>query len=469
MKNGGATLGKFIQLKISLSVSFMVIVFIFGLLGWVTAIHYYRIATVVPLISNDVLAQQTLAQTTVNAEWQTVTIKHGDSLNRIFKTLGLGNAQLEEVMSVGEPARILTHLKPGQELRLLISSDQQLQQLVYNNAKTTLTIVRSDTGFEIGNGNQASNNTTNITKAVNTAAATTPAATTITPLAKQIETNITTQSNLPNVALNKNMNFGSAVVQKSLYEAGVVAGLSHKQAMQLVTLFSQSANLARGIRRGDKLSVLYQNETNYILLAQLTHRNKTYQIFRYTDPKGNTDYYTQDGLSLRPPIVRAPLNYTRISSGFSDHRWQPVLHFFRPHYGVDYAAPAGTPIKAAGDGHIIFEGVQNGYGKVVKIKHMSPYETVYAHMSHFAANIHDGSFVHQGQVIGYVGDTGMSTGDHLHFEIRVNNIPHNPLTVALPYGTPIDNHYRTKYFAMTKTLLAQLDLHEQQQTAVALK
>lgn len=438
--------GKSIGLKINIIVITIVIFAIFGLVGWITAIHYYRIATALPLISNDVLAQQTLAQTTSNATWQTVTVARGDTLQRIFKHLHLSNEELAEIMSLGPSTQLLKKIKPGQKIRFLINSDQQLQQLIYNNSQKTLTIIRTETGFSTNN-DSAINSTTSTNE-------------NITPIAQQIENNISANNSLSGTQINKNIKYGFAIAQKSLFDAGVQAGLSHRQAMQLVTLFSENANLARNIRRGDQLSVLYQPQTNYILLAQLTHRNKIYQIYRFTDPKGNTDYYTQDGLSLHAPIARAPLNYSHISSRFSAHRWQPVLHFFRPHYGVDYAAPVGTPIKAAGDGHIIFLGIENGYGKTIKIKHMSPYETVYAHMSHFATGLYDGANVHQGQVIGYVGNTGLSTGAHLHFEIRVNNIPHNPLTVALPSGTPIENNDRLKFLASSKLLLTQLTLHQ---------
>lgn len=413
-----------------------------SLSGWLVAFYYYRAATVVPLISNDVLAQQTLAQTSIQANWQTVVMKHGDSLQKIFKELGLSSQDLVEIVAAAKDHRIFHKFKPGQKLKFLISSDQELQELDFStDAKTNITITRNDTGFTIANNGQIiipfDNTKTDKTEA------------------KPTETS------------NPNIKYGFATVQRSLYDAGIQAGLSHTQTIQLVTLFSQNSNLSRNIRRGDQLSVMYPPGARYISFAQLTHHGKTYQIFRFS-LNGNTDYYTADGSDLHPPIERAPLNYTRISSLFSAHRWNPILHFVRPHYGVDYAAPTGTPIKAAGDGRIIFAGVENGYGNVVKIKHLSPFETVYAHMSHFAKGIHEGVHVRQGETIGYVGDTGESTGSHLHFEIRENNIPRNPLTVVLPQGTPLPETERHKFLAAKRTMLEQFALYNTSKTKLAI-
>lgn len=444
----------FMQSKINYIAVLLVAIFIFGSTGWITAFHYYRLATAVPLISNDVLAQQTLAQTTINAEWQTITVKRGDTLAKIFKHLHLSGQTLEQLVASAPPTTSLKKLKLNEKLQFLITSDQQLQEFIYPiDDQNNLTFTRTETGFSVNSAanNNSSTGNPNLTTAIQ----------------KQVTQNISQNIKIPPPTMNANNKYGYAIVQKSLYEAGIQAGLSRKQAMQLVTLFSQDTNLSRNIRRGDRLDVLSETTTGYILVAQLTHRQKIYQIFRFTDPKGTIDYYTQDGTNLHPPIVRAPLNYSHISSRFSWHRWQPILHFVRPHTGVDYAAAYGTPIKAAGDGHILFIGYENGYGKLIKIKHPGIFETFYGHMSRFASGLHMGSIVHQGQVIGYVGDTGLSTGSHLHFEIRENNVPHDPLTVALPTGSAIPSSSRNKFFMLTKQLLAQLDLHEAQTKVAA--
>lgn len=393
-----------------------------GLSGWLMAYHYYRAGSVVPLISNEVLAEQTLAQTTVNAQWYETTIKHGDTIEKIFKRFHLSYETLEDILHLEGSKKILLKIKPGEKIRLLISSDQELEKIeIPLNEKQHIIIAKNEGGFSFENQAVSEN-----------------------PIKNPIKER--------NHFIYK---YGSAIVQKSLFETGLQAGLSHKQAMQLITLFSQNQLIRQSVHRGDRLEVLYLPNEHYINFAQMTHRNKIYQIYRYTDPNGNSDYYTEDGFSLRPSLVRAPLNYDHISSRFSTHRWNPILHFVRPHYGVDYAASMGTPVKAAGDGHISFLGYRGGYGKAVIIDHLASYATLYGHLSRFAKGVHPGSLVKQGQIIGYVGDTGESTGSHLHFEIRVNNIPRNPLSVALPKGIPVPNRYRTGFFAIKRQLLAE--------------
>jgi murein DD-endopeptidase MepM/ murein hydrolase activator NlpD len=193
-----------------------------------------------------------------------------------------------------------------------------------------------------------------------------------------------------------------------------------------------------------------------ILAAEFTAAGKTHSMLRYTDPAGQTGYYTPDGRSVRKALMRAPVSYSRISSGFSSHRMHPLLGFTRAHRGVDYAAPSGTPVKAAGDGHIIFAGSKGGYGKCIIIDHGGGYSTLYAHLSHFHRSIHSGTRVKQEQVIGYVGMTGLATGPHLHFEVRINGAPHNPRTVELPSVAPVNAQYLVDFDTAAKGLLAQL-------------
>ena len=259
--------------------------------------------------------------------------------------------------------------------------------------------------------------------------------------------------------------YGHAVIEHSLFDAATGAGLSDSVTMQLIHLFGWDIDFARDIRSGDSFAVLYQKihrpgrpvSDGPILAAEFTARGKAYRIVRFTDPAGHTDYYTPGGRSLRKTLLRAPLNYTRISSGFSLHRMNPVLHIIRPHYGVDYAAPTGTPIEAAGDGRIVFLGREEGYGRCVIIKHGGGYSTLYAHMSHFRRGLHPGSRVTQDEIIGYVGMSGEATGPHLHFEIRVDGIPRNPRTVKLPSAHPVLARYRPEFDRTLGVLLAELN------------
>ncbi len=234
-------------------------------------------------------------------------------------------------------------------------------------------------------------------------------------------------------------------------------GLPIKQAYNLQQLFSKESP-----KPGDKFSVLYgqpqtsQKRVKTIVAAELFHLGKRFALIRFVDPKGHAEFYTPQGESMREGILRAPVKYTFVSSLFSRSRLEPILHFRRPHLGVDYAAPTGTPIVAAAPGTIMEMNQHGGYGNVVVIKHANDYSTLYAHMSRFVANLHVGSTVNQGQVIGYVGQTGLATGPHLHYEIHIHDVAENPLTMSLP-GLPIDKKYRNAFLAQSKKLMSEFN------------
>jgi murein DD-endopeptidase MepM/ murein hydrolase activator NlpD len=259
--------------------------------------------------------------------------------------------------------------------------------------------------------------------------------------------------------------YAHGVIENSLFDAANRAGLSDGVTMKLIHLYAWDIDFAHDIQSGDSFSVLYQKIERQgqpitdgdILAAEFTTGGKTYKVIRYTNPDGDTGYYTPDGHNVRKALIRAPVSFSRISSGFSLHRLNPVLGYTRAHQGVDYAAPTGTPIKAAGDGRIVFRGRKGGYGNCIVIQHGGGYSTLYAHMSRFRRGLHVGSHVEQDQVIGYVGMTGVATGPHLHFEVRVNGVPRNPRTVKLPDAAPILAKYRPDFERETGVLLAQLD------------
>ncbi len=250
----------------------------------------------------------------------------------------------------------------------------------------------------------------------------------------------------------------SGEVKRSLISDAKKAGLSSQMANQLAAILGSTA-----VKTGDRFSVLYEEKGSgkkskgaRIVAAQLNHKGKVLQLIRFTDPKGHTDYYTPSGESLRgEALLRHPVQYSHISSHFAHRRFDPILRFVRPHLGVDYAAPHGTPIKAAGDGVVMAAGYRGGYGNAVIIKHGDKYSTLYAHLSKFPSQLKTGAFVQKGQTIGYVGRTGFATGTHLHYEIHVNDVPQNPLTVALPHNS-IPSAHRARFMAQAKTLLAQL-------------
>jgi murein DD-endopeptidase MepM/ murein hydrolase activator NlpD len=245
--------------------------------------------------------------------------------------------------------------------------------------------------------------------------------------------------------------------------------------MELANIFGWDIDFALEIRAGDSFNLIYEEayldgevfDNGNILAAEFTNRGKVFRAIRYQDDQGNSNYYSPDGSSMRKAFLRAPVDFRRISSRFRTARWHPVLGKKRPHKGVDYAAATGTPIKASGDGRVIFRGTKGGYGKTVIIKHGSQYTTLYGHMSRFNKKVKNGSRVQQGQTIGYVGKSGLATGPHLHYEFRVNGVHRNPLTVKIPAAAPIDKRYKSDFQHQSEPLLAKLDLMSRTQLATA--
>jgi murein DD-endopeptidase MepM/ murein hydrolase activator NlpD len=188
---------------------------------------------------------------------------------------------------------------------------------------------------------------------------------------------------------------------------------------------------------------------------------------RFVTDTGSIGYYTPDGLPMRKAFLRAPVEFTRVSSVFNPHRLHPILNLIRGHMGTDYAAPIGTPVHAAGDGRVSFAGLRGGYGNAVVLAHTSSVSTLYGHMSRFARNVHVGSHVQQGEVIGYVGMTGLATGPHLHYEYLVNGVHKNPQTVQLPGAEALRAETLQKFRAAVAPLLAGLTTRQDAPSASA--
>ncbi len=364
-----------------------------------------------------------------NLHWKTATVKSGDSLALIFARQGLSPQQLDKLMRSDKSTAALKRLMPGQQFTFGIDSGK-LQQLTYKIDDLNTLNVKRDV-----NGNFA-------------------VATDI----RHMETRVTN---------------ATGIIDSSLFLAGQAAGLSDNLTMELAGIFGWDIDFALDIRSGDHFTVVYEERyldgekkhDGNILAAEFVNRGKTYRALRYTDAKGIADYYSPDGRSMRKAFLRTPVDFTRISSRFGS-RFHPTLKKRKNHHGVDYAAPRGTPIKAAGDGKLLFVGRKGGYGKVVIIQHGGKYSTLYAHMSRIKPGMHRGKRVRQGQTIGYVGSTGRSTGPHLHYEFRVNGVHRNPLTVRLPDAAPIKKKYRADFLSKSRSLVALLDVL--QRTTVAL-
>lgn len=384
-------------------------------------------ALAIPPIADESPALQPTpaAAQTSPGPWKSVTVRSGDTLSSIFSKLGLPTKAWYGAVKAGGPAKRLQNLRPGQELRLWVEGkdgERTLSALHYIIDHTKrLEIAREGDGFA----------------------------------AKLVESTVESRST-----------YAHAVIENSLYEAGQKAGLSDNLIMQLVNIFGWDIDFALDIRSGDSLTVLYEEaflageklRDGNILAAEFINNGRTYRAVRYTDPKGHTDYYSQDGHSMRKAFIRSPVDFRRISSRFQRERWHPVLGKKRPHRGVDYAAAVGTPIKAAGDGKIMHRGWKGGYGRTIIIQHGGKYSTLYAHMSSYRRGLRAGSRVKQGQVIGYVGNSGLATGPHLHYEFRVNGAHRNPLTVKLPKAEPIRKAYREDFQQKSSKMLAQLDV-----------
>jgi murein DD-endopeptidase MepM/ murein hydrolase activator NlpD len=232
----------------------------------------------------------------------------------------------------------------------------------------------------------------------------------------------------------------SATVDQTFTQAAQSLGMDDATISDLSKAFGSKVDLTRDLRKGDTLSIVYDQTPGAHasdvptdpLAVRLTTGSESHDVYLHRNLDGKALYYSQDGASTEPAFSRYPLDFTRVSSNFSPNRLDPVTHRWQSHDGVDLAAPIGTPVHAAAQGTIRFVGRQTGYGKMIVLDNPPPYSTVYAHLSRFAKGIKNGATVARGQVIGYVGETGWATGPHLHYEVRVNDVAEDPLTVALP-------------------------------------
>ena len=263
------------------------------------------------------------------------------------------------------------------------------------------------------------------------------------------------------------------VIDTSLFESGAEAGLSDKVIMNVAGIFAWDVDFVLDIRSGDNYYIQYEEiwqdgefvTDGEIIAAEFNNNGRSIQAIRFKDKNDRSDYFTPEGNSVRKAFIRNPVDFTRISSNFNPNRRHPILNTIRAHRGVDYAAPRGTPIKASGDGKVIFRGTKSGYGKAVILQHGGNITTLYAHMSGFAAKARLGSRVRQGQTIGYVGATGLATANHLHYEYRINGVHRNPRTVSLPDAEPIADEYREKFLATAKPIIQELEQFKRTQVA----
>lgn len=264
-------------------------------------------------------------------------------------------------------------------------------------------------------------------------------------------------------------------IQSSLFEAVARAGESPELALGLAEIFAWDIDFLRDIRGGDAFQALVERRfredepAGYgrILAAQFVNRGDTFAAVWFQDGKQTPGYYDLGGNSLRKAFLKAPLTFTRISSGFSNRRFHPITQTWRAHPAIDYAAPAGTPIKTVGDGVVAEKGFTSGNGNYVKIRHNGTYETLYLHMSRFAKGLAKGKRVSQGQVIGYVGSTGLATGPHLCFRMYKNGSPINPMRLKAPSADPISTASMAEFETVASRLTAHFDSEALEQASLS--
>lgn len=354
---------------------------------------------------------------------QIVVVKSGDTLSSIFSNVGLSNAVLMGILEQDPKAKRFTNLKINQKLVFTFNPDRTLKELA-----SDISPLKS----------------IHITQA---------AASDTYSFSEQVKQTSTEHKVV------------SGTISQTLLGATKEAGLPYKLTLDLANIFGYDIDFAQDLRKGDNFSVVYEQKkiddkvvsSGNILAAQFTNRGKTYTAVRYTNKQGYTSYYDDKGSSTQKAFIRTPVDFSRISSRFNLGRKHPVLNTIRAHKGVDYAAPIGTPVKATGDGKIIVAGRRGGYGNTVIIQHGNKYRTVYAHLRGFAKGIRSGSQVKQGQVIAYVGTTGLSTGPHLHYEFQVNGVHVDPLSHTLPAADPIPKNELARFKQQAAPHLAMLE------------
>lgn len=355
-------------------------------------------------------------------QWTEVTIRKGDTLSDILKREGHDSSDIHRLVQSNPDARVFRQLQPGQKLRLRAEAGEPLQELVYEtDPGEAFHLVRHEDRFE---------------------------------LTKELR------------AFETRVAHVSGTIESSLFEDGQDAGLSDNLVMKLVEIFGWDIDFALDLRRGDSFSVIYEEKfwqgqkvtDGVILAAEFVNQGRTFRAIAFRDTNGYVSYYAPDGTSVRRAFLRTPVEFSHITSRFTTSRYHPILKTRRAHKGVDYGAPTGTPVRATASGRILSIGTQGGYGKRIVIRHNATYNTLYGHLSRFRADLHVGSFVDQGQTIGYVGATGLASGPHLHYEFQVNGEHRNPLTFKFAGGGKIATQNRDEFARQANDLTARLDV-----------
>lgn len=362
--------------------------------------------------------------------WQADEIRKDDTLASLLKRLNIQNEDAIAFLRNSPAASDLaSRLRPGRAILAQTTEDGELLELQYQyDLNTALQVKRVESGYQ----------------------------------AEQVQ-----------IAMESRTLMKSAQIESSLFAATDGADIPDAVAMQIADIFSSDIDFHQDLRQGDRLAIIY--EAGYsngelarpgkVLAAEFVNQGKSYQAVLYRSANGEEHYYTPDGKSLNKAFLRSPIEFSRISSGFTLARYHPVLKTWRAHKGVDYASPTGTRIKATASGTVAFVGKKGGYGNVVVLKHANGISTLYAHLSAFAAGLRSGQKISQGDIIGRVGQTGLASGPHLHYEFLVNNQHRDPLKVALPQSVSLKASDIAAFSQQSRQLFSQLALLRNTMTA----
>lgn len=354
--------------------------------------------------------------------WRQESIQRGDTIATLLSRLEVNNRDAANFLRDARGVKAMHQLVPGKAIHVKTTATGELLLLRYfPGGSEQLVMEKTDGGFKVSEQ------------------------------APHLETHIQMKS---------------GVINSSLFAAVDNAGVPESVAIQIVDILASDVDFHRDLRKGDRFTVVYDSlfgngepaRAGRVLSVEFVNQGTPHRAVYFQADNGESGYYTPDGKNLRKAFLRSPLEFSRITSGFSSARFHPVLKTWRTHRGIDYAAPTGTRVKAAADGTVAFAGWQDGYGNVVFLQHQGQYSTVYGHLSTFAKGLRRGQRVSQGDIIGHVGATGMATGPHLHYEFRFNGVQRDPLRVAMPAANPVAAKHMAAFYEYTKPLMARLDM-----------
>lgn len=354
--------------------------------------------------------------------WREERVQRGDTIGALLARAGVEDAQAMQYLRTDPSARPLYQLRPGRPVHVATDEEGDLVALKFQaNTGDFLMVERSGDTFR----------------------------TSTAPVSEEVRTVLR-----------------SGEIRTSLFGAADAAGIPDAITTSLADVFGGDIDFYHDLQRGDRFTVVY--EARYVngepagagrlLAAEFENKGATLRVFFYRDAEGNEGYFNPEGRSARGAFLRSPMEFSRITSGFTLARFHPILQEWREHKGVDYAAPVGTPVRVTADGVVTFAGVQNGYGNVVMVKHQGQYSTVYGHLSAFAPKLTAGTKVRQGDTIAFVGQTGWATGPHLHYEFRIADQARDPLAVGMPTAPAITTERLPQFQAAITPLTESLAL-----------